>query len=476
MNTQLEQFRQQLYQSFNGRADALMDLLDALAGNTHARSVVELSLNPCFRRCYSSLHDSIDNFFQATCAEKAYEERQELEQILRRLVAQQLPVPKQRRFWLFGLDVTPAPRPFAMTLQDRTFVHQPRTIPGNKPITIGHQYSVLVALPEKESPTAPSWVVPLSVRRVPSQMTGSGVGAEQTTALLQDKVLPFHTELCVEVVDSAYSAVTFLGQVAQHDNLVIIARLRGNRTLYRVPMAHVAPQGHPLWYGERFDLQEPTTWGTPDQVAQTDYTTQRGRHCIIQLEGWNNILMRGKNKIPMHRYPFTLIRILLIDADNQPVFQHPLWLLVMGAQRQHLCLLEASEVYRQRYDIEHFFRFGKQKLLMASYQTPEVEHEESWWQIVQLAYVQLWLARALANTMLRPWERQLVHSTMGIASPAAVQRDFGRIIRQIGTPAVVPKYRGKSSGRCQGVRPGQRQRHSVIKKGVQSRQTASRSP
>jgi len=58
--TQLEQFRQQVYQNFNKRADALMDLIDALSSNTSARTVVELSLNPCFRRDYSSLFKAID--------------------------------------------------------------------------------------------------------------------------------------------------------------------------------------------------------------------------------------------------------------------------------------------------------------------------------------------------------------------------------------------------------------------------------
>ena len=70
--TQLKQFRQQVYQSFSDRADALMDLVDELSSNTTARSVTELSLSPLFRREYSSLpvpavrpgYDTIDNFFR----------------------------------------------------------------------------------------------------------------------------------------------------------------------------------------------------------------------------------------------------------------------------------------------------------------------------------------------------------------------------------------------------------------------------
>jgi hypothetical protein len=475
MITQLTQYRQQVYQSFSSRADALMDLVDALSSNTTARSVVELSLNPLFQREYSSVHDAIDNFFRATSAETALAERHEVEQTLMRLIAAQLPSPQRRKFWLFGIDVTPLPRPFARTLKDRTFVHQPNTIRGNKPIAIGHQYSALVHFPEKERATDPPWVVPMSMRRVLSEMTPNQVGVEQTMALMEDKTLPFHDDLCVQVEDSAYSVAPFLGPMAKYDNLVNVARLRGNRVLYRVPTASDAndgQKGHPTWYGERFDLQDPTTWGAPNEVAQTTYTTRRGRTYTVHLEGWHNLLMRGKRGLPMHRHPFTVIRARVIDADGRPVFKNTLWLVVFGTRRHEISLVEAWETYGQRYDVEHFFRFGKQRLLMAAYQTPDVEHEENWWQIVQLAYVQLWLARSLAEALPRPWERYLPQAEAGVASPAAVQRDFERIIRQIGTPAVAPKPRGKSPGRAKGWRPERRARQPVIKKDAKSHQRA----
>jgi hypothetical protein len=57
--TQLKQFREQVYQNFNKRADAIMDLLDALSSNSQARSVVELSLEACFRREHTSVFKAI---------------------------------------------------------------------------------------------------------------------------------------------------------------------------------------------------------------------------------------------------------------------------------------------------------------------------------------------------------------------------------------------------------------------------------
>ena len=168
MTHKLEQFRLELYEALPYRRDTLFDLLDALSSNTSARSVIELSLSPFFRREYSSITDGIDNFFQATDGEEEVKERREWEQELVRVIAPYLPAPQERKFWLFGIDVTPQPRPFAKTLADRTYVYQPNTLKGNKPVNIGHQSSVLAYLPEKGEKTAP-WLVPLNVRRVSSE-------------------------------------------------------------------------------------------------------------------------------------------------------------------------------------------------------------------------------------------------------------------------------------------------------------------
>lgn len=155
----------------------------------------------------------------------------------------------------------------------------------------------------------------------------------------------------------------------------------------------------------------------------------------------------------MQEYPFTLVKISLYDERNQLVYAKPLWLIVMGERRQELSLKDIYEAYLARYDLEHFFRFAKQKLLLDRYQTPETRHEEQWWQLVHLAYLQLWVAREYASHLPRPWERYLNQMKAKALSPAMVQRSFDRIIRQFGTPARLPQRRGYSPGRFQGRVP-----------------------
>ena len=89
--SQLQQFREELYQLLTERRNALVDLLDALSSSPNVRSVVELSLSPLFRREYSSVSDAIDQFFQASRPEKADEERRAWEKALARLLGRYLP-------------------------------------------------------------------------------------------------------------------------------------------------------------------------------------------------------------------------------------------------------------------------------------------------------------------------------------------------------------------------------------------------
>lgn len=186
------------------------------------------------------------------------------------------------------------------------------------------------------------------------------------------------------------------------------------------------------------------------------------------IEAWHDLLMRGKRKpvyIPMQRYPFSLVRIRLYNSKGELACPHPLWVLVMGKKRGTLSLLDIYTAYNQRYDIEHFIRFGKQRLLLDSFQTPILQHEENWWQLAHLAYLQLWAARFCAEDQPRPWERSLPSAKTASLSPTRVQRDFGRIIRQIGTPASMPKRRGYSPGRHKGAVLARRPRLPVVFKG-----------
>ena len=134
LTEKLSQFRESIYQSFEYRADAIMDLLDAMSSNSTAKSVVELSLNPLFRRTYSSVERAIDQFSASRITDDENQQRLKLEQEHLHSITQHLPALEKRRFHLLATDVTPQPRPFAQTLSDRKVVYTPNATLSNKPI------------------------------------------------------------------------------------------------------------------------------------------------------------------------------------------------------------------------------------------------------------------------------------------------------------------------------------------------------
>ena len=463
----LEQFRYTVYQKFGKRADTVMDLVDAMCSMPEAKSVVEYSLSPAFRRSYSTIFKAID------------ETRLKTKWLAEQIVPY-LPRPRQWPFWLLMVDVTPAPRPYAETLEDRGMVYQPEVVKGKLPVTIGHEYSTVAVGLEEEAGLTPSWVVPLLSQRVSSSNDKERVGAEQIDGLLQDKRFPFGRDLTVEVGDTSYSKPAYLHSHRKFPNLVTIARVRSNRTFYHQYVAtetteNSGDKGHPTWYGEKFSLSDPESWTPPDETHTLHETSRRGKRYRIEIQAWHNMLMPGHYKpqrLPMNEYPFTLVQVVRYDEDGNLACKRPLWLLVMGERRHELTLAHIYQSYKRRFNLEHFFRFGKQKLCLAAFQTPDVKREENWGHLVHVAYAQLWMARSLAEALPRPWERNLPVMKRRLISPTLVQRDFGRIIRQLGTPARPPQHRGYSSGRRSGTRFPKRPRQKVVVKGKKTTTTA----
>jgi hypothetical protein len=122
------------------------------------------------------------------------------------------------------------------------------------------------------------------------------VANKQLQTILQDSSVPWKGKLSVLVVDSLYSQRGFLGEQVKSDNLVTIARVRSNRVFYRpfIPSdTRLKSSGHPRWYGDKFDLKDETTWGEPDEVIHSTFTTTHGTGTSPQNLGLEPIVNEG---------------------------------------------------------------------------------------------------------------------------------------------------------------------------------------
>lgn len=457
-------FRDKIYHFFQFRRDAAFELIDALSSNMTAKSVVELSLNSFHRRNYCSITRVVDEFYSG-CINKKLKNDEVMKIIIEHCV-----LPKERKYFLLGVDCTPNPRRYSPTQQDRGFVYAPNTISGNKPVTIGHQYSVVAFLPEKADAHSPPWVVPLSCHRVATSEKGAMVGMKQLSQCVMRNA--FQNTLCVTVADSAYSNADPICESSKNPNQVHISRVRNNRVLHHTAeQTSTVKKGRKKYFGEEFRLRDETTWRMPNEKIEFKIANKKGKNQVVTIECWNGIVMRGTRESNTSKFPLRLLRICVHKESGELLFKKPLWLIASGERRFELSLRDIFECYRQRFDIEHFFRFGKNKLLMNKSQTPDINHEEAWWQLTTIAYTQLYLARDLANNTPAPWEKYLpTFKSAKEISPTQVQKDFGRIIRTFGTPAKPPKHLKKATGRQKGEKQIARIRYPIVQKAVLAQQ------
>jgi hypothetical protein len=74
---------------------------------------------------------------------------------------------------------------------------------------------------------------------------------------------------------------------------------------------------------------------------------------------------------------------------------------------------------------------------------------------------ELWLARDIVADNPLPWQKSILQLT-----PGRVAQAFAGVLATIGTPAVAPKPRGKSSGWQTGKPRAKRTRYPIVKKGT----------
>jgi hypothetical protein len=441
----LRQFRQGIYESFPYRRDSLLDLLDALSSNERARSTVELSLNPCFRRQYSALYKAIGQAYVESdypvCSLEAYQQGA--------VLLDTLPPPRQRPYQVFGLDETPNERLYVRCLRDRQHIHRCTPVAAQRPLSEGHTYSVLAAFPEVDADEWCRWALPLQVARVSSVSTAIEVAHHQIAQLLSYR--PTTNDLLkVLTVDSRYPTPAFLHGLRDYRDLLVIARVRRNRSFYTLPAPHSSPT-RPRWYGSRFKLNDPTTWPPAVQQETLQRPQFNGQKLTYRLSRWTNLLMRGTRDYPMHRYPLDVLCCQRLD-DNQQPQGAPLWLLIWGPSRDQITSGQVQHAYAQRFRLEHLFGFAKSHLLLTAFQTCHTPHEINAVRLAALAYGQLWLARHLVAAMPLPWQRYSPAAKSQQQTPRQVQRGFAALIQQIGSIATPPKTRGIPPGRPKGTR------------------------
>jgi len=392
------------------------------------------------------------------------------------------------RYYALTHDVTKMLKAHSPCLEERQYVPTANNvIASNRALGVGYPVSALHL-----GAGQAGWCPPLALDRLGPQDDVNAVAVKQIESLLQDKMLPFGQALCLLRADSSYGKAIFLSPLYELDKLVLIVRLRPGMKVWEQ-----APDGQPTGgarriYGNKFYLRNGASgWktyrkkGVPYQVWQESLCEQpaderlekqtvlsNGRKVVLDIRRWNKLLIRTKDGASMKDKALDVLRIQVLDAENrQAIFDRPLFLAVSGKRKSQVDSALAQEQYRERYDVEPYYRFAKNQLLMDKLQTPVAGRLDRWLRIVQITSWLLFTARQEIGQICCPvWQKYLPKNKAAqdqphqILSIAQAQRAMHLLFCTFDPAAFLPLKCKKGKGRVKGQTFSQRTRFKVVKK------------
>lgn len=423
----INRFRAEVYQSFEQRGDAGLELIDALTSTPGVESPVALSESPLFRRGFSSVYDVLKQ------GRLKYERLRQLLDELQPEAAETI-----AGYEVYGLDCTDDPAPEAETLPDRS-----RTKKGkHAPTLVGHRYSWLVRLVNWRT----SWCMPQDIERVATTSSDGQVGAKQVEALAERNQRPK-----VVVADSLYCTIIFLSAFLVAPFTYALVRMRSNQVLYEEPPERQPKQkGRPAKHGHKFKLS--AVWREPDRLEESTLLGQK-----LVLRAWT-----GLHFVKLPLLVGMVLSVQFLKPDGTPRFKRPLILFWTGPTT--IALVDLARMYLWRFAIEHMFRFLKQKLGLTTANSPALDQRQRWVWCCALAYCQLLLMRQEVADKRPPWQPPKAGRTAHPLTPGQVQRQALTFLLGLGTPARPTQPAGKGLGRPCGYTPKPRKRHSVVTK------------
>jgi len=490
----LREFRERLHGCLTARGDALSELADAiLCAGRPVRSLVQLSLEPEFRRGHGALYDALasgrvddERLFslltevlspladgpeaQAWTAEHDVVDRRLLDRALSGVpAADAARVRDACARWSrprVAVDATSYPRPDAWCSPGREHVHHGAChCKGSSKTAPGWEYQLAAVTGYLRTAWAP--VVDLQ-RTTPAKRTAQTIA--QVKSVLRR--MPGTGAVPLFVFDAGYSAAALTDGLAGCPAHILV-RLPAGSVFYQDAPAWPGKNGRPARRGPEVHCLEPEAIAAaaegrgsrgrkkplppapePDETLVLPDTPHYG---TVRAEAWHDVhpqvhgdrgWLAGRDKLPVLRGTLVHVTAGRLPDGRDPHRQMWLWHAGPGP----LSLDELWRAYLARFDIEHAIRALKGALGLTAAKVRTPEQADRWTRVVIAAQAQLLLARPLAADLRRPWEKQPDPDRP--LSPGRVRRGFRNIRHDLGTPARVPKPSRPGPGRPKGTSKG----------------------
>jgi len=494
----LRGFRQSLYECLTARADALSELTDAVLCADHAvTSLVQLCLEPEFTGGHGALYDALsagriddERLFSLLASElpQAVDGPQAaawiaehdvighglLEEALAGLppgdAAQVRDACARWSRLRFAVDATAYPRPDAWCSPGREHVHNGAChCKGSSKTAPGWEYQFTAAIGHLRT----AWTAVIDVARtVPATRTAQTIA--QVRNVLRRLRAAGHGAKAAPlfIFDAGYSAAALADGLAGCP-VHLLVRLAAGSVFYAAPVAWEGRYGRPARRGAAVHCLEPAGF-----AAAAAWTGPRGRkkplppnpepdetlmlpdtplYGTVRAEAWHDVhplihgdrgWFAGRKNLPV--LPGTLIHLTVERLPDGRDPHRAMWLWHAGPGP--LSPDELWRAYLARFDIEHAFKLLKGTLGLTAAKVRAPEQADRWVRLLMAAHAQLLLARPLAASLRRPWEKR--PDPARPLAPGRVRRGFRNIRRDLGTPARVAKPSRPGPGRPKGSSKG----------------------
>jgi len=388
------------------------------------------------------------------------------------------------KYQLFAGDTTSTFHSYSSCLEDRGYVYNAmEQISFQKKIKIGYRYSYINISGRKDLKSS-HWSVPCSIDRVSTDEKSEEVLLSQLVSVFARGFFS-KERLNILALDSGYGTAKYLGKVREQqevaENLVSIVALRRGRKVWESYEGEYKGKGSPQIYGTQYYLRDATDGaklglGTKvaNQTICKTYRNSKQKIVHIELSLWQKMKLRTSDGIDMKKIAFSVVRVRQIDSETGEIKGRPLWLAVYGNRKEEVDLWDVFQLYKCRFDIEHYFRFGKQRLLLNDYQTAEIENYNTWHQVVAIAYWFLFAASQDVEHVCMPWENNAKENDQNSQNgkqnnqrktPAQTQKGMETFISTFENIVTDPKSRNKGKGREIDTIMTKRERYKVVRKG-----------
>ena len=395
-----------------------------------ANYIISLALNDVRGRHPVDLTDSSFNSYTYSNLTKVVKYWDISGEKFRKLILDYFPPPRKlsngEGYYGMSFDFTKLQKPHSECLAGREYVV--KNNPGGSVVEVCGGYTVsALHLDTGQS----DFVPPLSMELLTVLEDKNDAAIKYIGEVLSSPDLPLGKDWVILRADSGFSKAKFLAPLLEaNKKLGIIVRFRHGIKVATQYNGLQKKSGCPRIYGQTYYLMEESreietltkkgeikqktqiaiTELQPDEVQKYPQTLGNGRNVIVETTRWNNLMIRSRQKSNMKDKPFDLVRVLVFDAQTQKrIFNKGLYLGTFSKVKDEITAPEIQTQYRQRYKVESAYRFQNQSLMFNQFQSPVLEYQQKWTQIVMLAYWLLYVAsHEIEHITVKPWQKYLL--------------------------------------------------------------------